>query len=62
MSTSGSPVSASVTLPETEPPRAAGFTLTDTDLEPGINPYWLRAVQTDMEAAWSSPIFVDYAP
>ncbi|MDP6777680.1 MAG: DUF3604 domain-containing protein, partial [Candidatus Latescibacteria bacterium] len=49
-------------LPETEPPRAAGFTLTDTDLEPGINPYWLRAVQTDMEAAWSSPIFVDYAP
>ncbi len=38
----------------------AEFTFTDPSPEPGVNPYWVRVVQTDMEMAWSSPIFVDY--
>ena len=38
----------------------AEFTFTDESPDPGINPYWVRVVQTDMEMAWSSPIFVDY--
>jgi hypothetical protein len=29
---------------------------------PGINPYWVKVVQSDMEMAWTSPVFVDYAP
>lgn len=36
------------------------FTFTDPSPAPGINPYWIRVVQTDMEMAWTSPIFVDY--
>ena len=47
-------------LPESSPPRIGRFTFTDTTVQPGINPYWLRVVQTDMEVAWSSPIFTDY--
>ena len=43
-------------------PRDAEFTFTDPDPRPGINPYWLRVVQADMELAWSSPVFVDYVP
>jgi len=38
----------------------AQFAFTDPSPKPGINPYWLRVVQTDMEMAWTSPIFVDY--
>ena len=33
---------------------------TDHSPMPGINPYWLRVVQSDMEMAWTSPLFVDY--
>ena len=43
-------------------PQAAGevsFDFIDNNAEPGINPYYVRVVQTDMEMAWSSPIFVD---
>ena len=36
------------------------FSFADPSPNPGINPYWVRAVQTDMEMAWSSPIYVDY--
>ena len=43
-------------------PDTAEFTFTDPSPVPGVNPYWVRVVQTDMEMAWSSPIFVDYAP
>ena len=39
---------------------SAEFTFVDREPNPGINPYWLRVVQTDMEMAWSSPLFVDY--
>ena len=36
------------------------FSFADPSPNPGINPYWVRVVQTDMEMAWSSPIYVDY--
>ena len=38
------------------------FTFRDPSPLPGINPYWLKAIQADMEMAWTSPVFVDYAP
>jgi len=38
----------------------AEFAFTDPEPEPGINPYWVRVVQTDMEMAWTTPVFVDY--
>ena len=38
----------------------AEFTFTDPSPRPGINPYWVRIAQSDMEMAWSSPVFVDY--
>jgi hypothetical protein len=38
------------------------FSFTDPAPRPGINPYWLRVTQADMEMAWTSPVFVDYAP
>ena len=42
-------------------PESAEFSFTDPSLQPGINPYWVRVVQSDMEMAWSSPVFVDFA-
>ena len=36
------------------------FSFADPSPNPGINPYWVRVVQTDMEMAWSSPIYADY--
>ena len=47
--------------PEQGSPETAEFTFTDLSPVPGINPYWVRAVQTDMEMAWTSPVFVDFA-
>jgi hypothetical protein len=43
-------------------PEQVDFTFCDPSPAPGINPYWLKVVQTDMEMAWTSPVFVDYAP
>ena len=40
----------------------AEFEFTDDDPRPGVNPYWIRAVQRDLETGWTSPIFVDYCP
>jgi hypothetical protein len=34
-------------------------TLSDGDVAPGRHPYYVRVRQSDGEAAWSSPIFVD---
>ena len=48
--------------PEQSATDTAEFTFTDPSPVPGVNPYWVRVAQTDMEMAWSSPIFVDYAP
>jgi hypothetical protein len=46
--------------PESETDQVT-FSFTDPSPRPGINPYWLRVIQTDMEMAWTSPVFVDYA-
>ncbi|MGH2353166.1 MAG: hypothetical protein ACRDJN_16285, partial [Chloroflexota bacterium] len=45
--------------PEPGGARTAEFTFTDELPLPGINAYWVRVVQTDMEMAWTSPVFVD---
>ena len=47
--------------PELGPERVE-FTFRDPSPAPGIHPYWLKVVQADMEMAWTSPVFVDYAP
>lgn len=52
-----------VTISLAPTPQEAGeveFSFADASPHPGINPYWVRVVQTDMEMAWSSPIYVDY--
>ena len=36
------------------------FEFVDESPKPGINPYWVRVTQSDMEMAWTSPVFVDY--
>ena len=35
------------------------FTFVDKDVQPGVNPYWVKIVQQDMEMAWISPVFAD---
>ncbi len=45
--------------PEPGPDRVE-FKVTDDSPRPGINPYWVRVTQSDMEKAWTSPVFVDY--
>jgi hypothetical protein len=37
----------------------ASFSVTDEGVEPGVNPYWVKVVQQDMEMAWVSPVFAD---
>lgn len=46
--------------PDPDGARGTEFSFTDPAPHPGINPYWLRVLQTDGEMAWSSPLFVDY--
>ena len=46
--------------PDNSGPLETEFTFLDETPKPGVNPYWVKVVQTDMEMAWSSPIFVDY--
>jgi len=43
-------------------PEQVEFVFRDPTLAPGVNPYWARVIQSDMEMAWTSPVFVDYAP
>ncbi len=45
--------------PEPGPERVE-FQVVDESPEPGINPYWVRVTQSDMEKAWTSPVFVDW--
>jgi hypothetical protein len=40
----------------------ASFEFTDEHPVPGVNAYWIRALQVDGEMLWTSPIFVDYTP
>ena len=46
--------------PEVQEAGEVSFDFVDENVKPGVNPYYVRVVQTDMEMAWSSPIFVDY--
>ena len=41
-------------------PERAEFQIVDDNPKPGINPYWVRVTQSDMEMAWTSPVFVDF--
>jgi hypothetical protein len=45
--------------PESGSPESAEFTYVDKAPKPGINPYWMRVKQTNMEMAWTSPVFFD---
>lgn len=38
----------------------SSFSFVDQSPEPGVNPYWVKVIQQDMELAWTSPIFADY--
>ena len=40
----------------------AEFCFTDESPQPGVNAYWIRVVQSDLETGWTSPVFVDYCP
>jgi hypothetical protein len=41
--------------------RAADFTYTDVEAEPGTSFYYVRVVQDDGQVAWSSPLWVTYS-
>jgi hypothetical protein len=43
-------------------PRDATFEIQDTQATPGIHAYYVRVTQLDTERAWSSPVYVEYAP
>jgi hypothetical protein len=43
-----------------ELPRGLEFTYTDDNPREGVNPYWVRVVQSDGGMAWSSPVYVEY--
>jgi hypothetical protein len=34
----------------------------DRSIYPGLNPYWIRVTQEDLEMAWTSPVFVNFHP
>ena len=35
------------------------FTVLDQNIQPGVNAYWVKIVQQDMEMAWISPVFAE---
>lgn len=41
---------------------AGEVSYTDHDIHPGVNPYWAKITQQDMEMAWVSPVFASYYP
>jgi hypothetical protein len=45
-------------LPEGTSPQKVEFRYVDEGFQEGVNPYWIKVVQSDGEIAWSSPIFV----
>ena len=43
-----------------ELPRSLEFSYIDENPKQGVNPYWVRVVQSDGSMAWSSPVYVNY--
>jgi len=43
-----------------ELPRSLEFSYVDEKPKHGVNPYWVRVVQSDGNMAWSSPVYVNY--
>lgn len=43
-------------------PEQVEFVFRDPSAAPGVNAYWVRVIQSDLEMAWTSPVFVDHAP
>jgi hypothetical protein len=43
-----------------ELPKDLEFQIVDEAPQPGVNPYWIRVVQSDGAMAWSSPVYLDY--
>jgi hypothetical protein len=43
-----------------ELPRDLEFSFVDEQPRLGVNPYWVRLVQSDGTMAWSSPVYLDY--
>lgn len=41
-------------------PNDLEFSYLDDDPKPGVNPYWVRVVQSDGTIAWSSPVYYDF--
>ncbi|UCH57929.1 MAG: DUF3604 domain-containing protein [Candidatus Bathyarchaeota archaeon] len=41
-------------------PKSLEFNYVDDDPKPGVNPYWVRVVQSDGTMAWSSPVYHDF--
>jgi len=41
-------------------PRSLEFSYVDGHPKPGVNPYWVRVVQSDGAMAWSSPVYFNY--
>jgi hypothetical protein len=39
--------------------KEADFKFIDEKVRVGVNPYWVRVVQSDGGTAWSSPIYVN---
>ena len=48
--------------PQAAGPEQVAFRFTDHGAPAGEHPYYVRVVQTDGHMAWSSPIYVTYAP
>jgi len=46
-------------ISEGELPRSLEFSYVDNKPKQGVNPYWVRVVQSDGSMAWSSPVYVD---
>ena len=46
--------------PECGESREIQFSYSDPSPRAGINPYWLKVQQVDLEMAWTSPVFLDY--
>jgi hypothetical protein len=44
-----------------ELPKDLEFQFVDGAPRPGVNPYWVRVVQSDGTMAWSSPVYFEYS-